>query len=135
MNSRCSFDVINYSTLIFYLQHFTFYVKYGILNVANIIILRSLLRINTLSKTKEVKMTKFKKSVGYCPELEIHNFCETFPEKTAKNAAEVLEILGNRARYMRYAPTRFTKAVATLAQFCWVPAILVWSLPAFWIRW
>ena len=30
-------------------------------------------------------MTKFKKSVGYCPELEIHNFCETFPEKTAKN--------------------------------------------------
>lgn len=104
MNSRCSFDVINYSALIFYLHHFTFYVKYGILNVANIIITRSLLRINTLSKTKEVKMTKFKKSVGYCPELEIHNFCETFPEKTAKNAVEVLEILGNRARYMRYAP-------------------------------
>lgn len=78
--------------------------------------------MNTLTKTKEVKkMTKFKTSAkaDICPEQEIMGFTQNFPEEVADNAAEVLEVLGKRARYMRYAPNEVHEGG------CYISAVLL----------
>lgn len=49
------FFILTYKLIIidrFYLQYFTFYVKCGILKVANVIVIRGLLRITTIKMTK-----------------------------------------------------------------------------------
>ncbi len=66
-------------------------------------------------------MTKFKTSAkaDICPEQEIMGFTQNFPEKVADNAAEVLEVLGKRARYMRYAPGEIHEGG------CYISAVLL----------
>ena len=66
-------------------------------------------------------MTKFKTSAkaDICPEREIMGFTQNFPEEVADNAAEVLEVFGKRARYMRYAPNEVHEGG------CYISAVLL----------
>ena len=65
-------------------------------------------------------MTKFKAAKAeFCPEQEIMSFPQNFPEVVADNAAEVLEVLGKRARYMRYAPNEIHEGG------CYISAVLL----------
>lgn len=66
-------------------------------------------------------MTKFKTSAkaDICPEREIMSFTQNFPEEVADNSSEVLEVLGKRARYMRYAPNEVHEGG------CYISAVLL----------
>ena len=66
-------------------------------------------------------MTKFKTSATacICPEREIMGFKQNFPEEVADNASEVLNMLGKRARYMRYAPNEVHEGG------CYISAVLL----------
>lgn len=65
-------------------------------------------------------MTKFKAAKAeICPEREIMEFRQNFPEEVADNADEVLEVLGKRARYMRYAPNEIHEGG------CYISAVLL----------
>lgn len=65
-------------------------------------------------------MTKFKAAKAeICPEREIMEFNQNFPEEVADNATEVMNMLGKRARYMRYAPNEIHEGG------CYISAVLL----------
>ena len=66
-------------------------------------------------------MTKFKTSAtaSICPEREIMGFKQNCQTSVADNATEVLNVLGKRARYMRYAPKEIHEGG------CYISAVLL----------